>query len=188
MRRGLQIATAAVVLLVPVAPAGAAIVVDRSIAGVAPGMTRAQAEATLGAPLVGWFRSSSGVRPDLARAGVLRYRGGVSLVWDVPSMRECAQPARARTKEAWSGYVRCALAASPASAVVPSVVAPPDAERTAGGVGVGSTLAEVKRALPSSASCVHSGKATVCLTRGRDLQTRVVVARGRVSAIELRRF
>ena len=190
MGRGLLIAATAGAFLALTPCAAATIVLDRTIADVAPGMTRAQAEAELGSPVVGWFRTGSGYRPDLDRAGVLRYRGGIALVWSTPArrMRDCAEPPRVqqRTKDAWAGYVRCALAAVPSSAPVASVVATTAAERTGSGLRVGSTLADLKRALPSSAVCLGSPQTAVCTTRGRTLQTRFVVTGGHVSAVELR--
>ena len=89
--------------------------------------------------------------------------------------------AQQRTKEAWAGYVRCALAAVPTSAPVESVVATTGAERTADGLGVGTTLAEAKRLLPASAVCGVARGTTVCVVRRAGLQTRVVVSRGRVT-------
>jgi hypothetical protein len=83
MRRGLLLyALAAAALAWAAGPAGAQIVVNRSIAGVAPGMTRQAAEAKLGQPKVTWAYDSRGnLVPGVIGGGepyvTMRYGRGV---------------------------------------------------------------------------------------------------------------
>jgi hypothetical protein len=202
MRRGLLIAALAGAFLACATPARATIVINRSIAGVAPGMTRAQAEARLGQPVVTWRHDSRGnLVPGVIDGGVpyifMRYRRGVVLAWlpgVVPRGRRCTYPAGAQRKNRalLNAWVKCAVKLVPADARVQQISTNTPAERTASGIGVGSTFAQAKKALPVAGNCRQAA-------RGRGLcyfapaapvrtHTRFVFENGRVVGVDMEGF
>ncbi|HEY1368133.1 MAG TPA: PKD domain-containing protein [Gaiellaceae bacterium] len=159
-------------------------------------MTRAAAEATLGRPKVTWAYDSRGnLVPGVIDGGepfvTMRYARGIVLSWaaaDLPRGR-CPYPATSarRSRARLNAWVQCALRLIPAGARVEQVDATTAAERTATGVGVGSTFAQAKRGLPS-AVC-RSGRArSLCFvmpTAPVRTQTRFLLEHGRVTAVEM---
>jgi hypothetical protein len=157
-------------------PAAASIDVNKSIAGVSPGMTRAEVEARLGKPVVTWAHDSRGnLVPGVIAGGSpligMSYRpvgacarrgarcataGSIAIWWRrtvVPRAGGgCRYPAgsQRRNQALLAKYVRCALRAIPMTAPIWEIdAATGSKERTTGSphVGVGSTYTQVKAAL-----------------------------------------
>ena len=199
MRRGLLIVALASACLACAAPARATIVINKSIAGVAPGMTRGQAEAKLGQPVVTWAHDSRGnLVPGVIDGAVpyifMRYRHGVVLAWlpgVVPHGRNCPYPAGAQRKNRalLNAWVKCALKLIPASARVQQVSASAPGERTASGIGVGSSFAQAKKALPAAGNCrqQRGGRGLCYFARVAPVRThtRFVLERGRVVGVDM---
>jgi hypothetical protein len=127
MRLPLLLGTALLALLASAPIASAQIVVDRGIAGVRLGNTKAQVHAALGAPT-----SAKGGKNDFGVYLQERYRGGITVFYQ-------------------------------GAAHVSSVVTSGLGDRTARGVGVGSTEADVK-AKVAGVTCETSAGARSCHT------------------------